>query len=71
MIRQFIQKTELAKRYFPSLTPHSARHKLMWLIESDQHLMQQLIATGYTRNVRSFSPKQVGYITDTFGEPWG
>jgi len=70
MKHSFISKTDLAVAYFPHLDPHSARHKLMGLIESDTTLLPRLQDSGYRHMSRQFSPRQVDMIIDRYGSPW-
>lgn len=71
MRNTFVSKTDLALAYFPHLTAHSARNKLMSLIR-DTHtdLMDRLNATGYRPLQKDFSPRQVSIIIDHFGNPF-
>jgi len=70
MKRTFISKTDLAVAYFPYVNEHSARHKLMGIIDSDAKLMESLSQSGYIRTSRQFSPKQVDIIFDHLGNPY-
>lgn len=66
----FVSKTDLAVAYFPYVNQHTARHKLMELITADSSLVAKLMATGYTKLCRMFSPKQVELIMEKFGNPF-
>ena len=67
----FVSKTDLAVAYFPHLTAHSARNKLMSLINTMcGDLPEQLRSTGYTNRCKDLSPRQVELITDRLGNPF-
>ena len=70
MKNTFINKTDLAIAYFPYVNEHTARHKLMALINDDHDLMQSLIACGYRTLSRAFSPKQLELIYERIGNPF-
>ena len=70
MRNTYISKTDLAVAYFPYIDVHSARHKLMGIINSDDRLLPLLIDTGYQNSNRQFSPRQVELILDRLGNPW-
>ena len=71
MRNSFVSKTDLAQAYFPFLTPHSARNKLMSLIRSSNcDIMGKLRSIGYFDRQREFSPAQVAIITDYLGNPF-
>lgn len=71
MKKTFVSKTDLALAYFPHLTAHSARNKLMALIRSAKNdLLDRLRATGYTDLQKDLSPLQVDLIMECFGNPF-
>lgn len=70
MKHSFVSKTDLAVAYFPYVNQHSARHKLMELINDDHELITQLRSTGYTKLSHMFSPRQVEMIIQKYGNPF-
>ena len=71
MRNTFVSKTDLALAYFPHLTAHSARNKLMSLIrDTSTDLMDRLNATGYKPLQKDLSPLQVSIIIEHFGNPF-
>ena len=67
-IRQY-GRTELAQLYFPHLTPQAAWRKLRsWLIINPQ-LRNYVCSLSDCGRGRTFTPKQVGVITEELGEP--
>ena len=57
-------RTELAKCYFPHLTPDAAWHKLRsWLRENPS------LAHLYMKRTRTFTPAEVSLIFSELGEP--
>lgn len=67
-IRQYTKK-ELALKYFPESTPHTAVNHLMAWIRRCVPLWGELNAMGYHPNSKSFTPRQVKSIADYLGEP--
>ena len=71
MKNTFVSKTDLALAYFPHLTAHSARNKLMSLIRSDRcDLIGKLREAGYSNLQKYLSPLQVEMIISRFGNPF-
>ena len=64
-------KKELALCYFPNALPRTANNHLMTWINQNGELLKQLVATGYSKKSKSFSPRQVELITDFLGTPDG
>lgn len=62
-------KTELAVLYAPDIKPHSAVNRLNKWITLNKPLIAALRRTGYKKNARRFSPKQVKLIFHYLGEP--
>lgn len=63
-------KKELALMYFPnSTTPHAAVNHLMAWINRCVQLKGALIAMGYRKNDKFFTPRQVAEIVAQLGEP--
>ena len=58
-------RIELAKLYFPRLTPTSAWRKLKGWMEVNPELRQILHSTRF----RTFTKKQVEQIVETLGDP--
>lgn len=71
MLNMFISKSDLAQAYFPYIDRHSARHKLIGLINADPQLLDSLYALGYKTYSREFSPTQAQVIFDKLGDPFG
>ena len=64
-------KKELALCYFPNSLPRTANnHLTMWIKRNDE-LVKQLDATGYRKNSKSFSPRQVELILQFLRTPEG
>lgn len=65
-----VTKKELAYLYFPSATnPHSAVKRLMAWINNCEELHRSLVAIGYVKNRRWFTPREVRLIVEYLGEP--
>ena len=62
-------KSELAEAYAPYLAPGSALNRLAHWIELNTPLSQALAQTGYRRNQRLFTSRQVALIFEYLGEP--
>lgn len=62
-------RTELALAYNPALAPQAAWQKLKYWIAYNKDLSTALAKTGYTPQLRSFTPKQVALIFEYLGEP--
>lgn len=62
-------RTELAQLYNPEVASETAWRRLRaWILKSPG-MMERLMAAGYKRGQRVFTPKQVGIIVDGVGEP--
>jgi len=70
MRNTFVSKTDLAQAFFPFISPESARHKLMQLLNDDTSLMKKLKKNGYAPTSHNFSPAQVELIVGKYGNPW-
>ena len=64
-------KKELALCYFPNSLPRTANNHLMTWINRNDELVKQLDATGYRKQTKSFSPRQVDLILQFLGTPDG
>lgn len=62
-------KQELAMLYFPDSDPRTATCHLMRWINRNPTLIQELKATGYYRNSKYFTTRQVCTILDYLGDP--
>lgn len=63
-------KKELALMYFPDTSdPRIAVNHLMSWVKRCTPLMEELMSTGYQKNSKYFSPRQVGIIVNYIGEP--
>ena len=62
-------RTELAQRYFPTLSPQVAYRKLQSWIDYYPNLRQRLTAAGYNPRGRMFMPVHVQMIVEAIGEP--
>ena len=67
-IRPYTKK-ELSLMYFPNSTPRTAAKHLMAWITRCTALARQLEATGYEKNSKTFTPRQVRLIVEHLGEP--
>lgn len=67
-IRTYTKK-ELSLMYFPDSTPRTAVSHLMAWINRCTPLREQLLAMGYRKTDKAFSPRQVRTIIDLLGEP--
>ena len=62
-------KSELAEAYAPYLAPGSALNRLAHWIDTNTPLSEALAQTGYRRNQRLFTSRQVALIFEYLGEP--
>lgn len=62
-------KQELALLYFPDSDPRIATNHLMRWINRNPTLQRELKDTGYYRNSKYFTTRQVCAILDYLGEP--
>ncbi|RHR58797.1 DUF4248 domain-containing protein [Parabacteroides sp. AF17-28] len=61
--------TEFALLYFPDCTPEMA-YKRMWVwIRTSRGLKEKLIAAGWVRFQKLYTPKQVACLVEHLGEP--
>ena len=67
-IRTYTKK-ELALMYFPESNPRTAVNHLMAWIQRCTPLWNELLAMGYHKLSKAFTPKQVKAIIDYLGEP--
>ena len=68
IIRTYTKK-ELALMYFPESNPRTAVNHLMAWIHQCDPLWEELLAMGYHKTCKAFSPKQVKAIVEYLGEP--
>ena len=64
-----LSKSELALTYFPQSNPSDAVRTLMKMVDYCKELHQALLATGYKKTQRFFTPKQISLIYAYLGEP--
>lgn len=62
-------KSELAEAYAPYLCPNAALNRLAHWIKLNAPLSEALAQTGYRRNQRLFTSRQVALIFEHLGEP--
>ena len=62
-------RTELAQLYNPEVASGTAWRRLRAWIRKSPGMMEKLMAAGYKRGQRVFTPKQVSFIVDGVGEP--
>lgn len=62
-------RTELAQLYNPEVAPETAWRRLRTWIKKSPGMVENLLASGYKRGQRVFTPKQVCIIVDGVGEP--
>ncbi len=67
-IRSYTKK-DLALRYFPSATPHTAVNRLMSWICRCQPLTAALAMQGYRKTSKWFSAREVRLIVEYLGGP--
>lgn len=60
---------ELAIRYAPDLTPHSASKRLTKWVFLNKELYERLLQLGWTKGVHLLTPVQVNAIVEFLGEP--
>lgn len=60
---------ELAILYAPDLTPESAAKRLSTWVQINPTLLTALEASGWRKGQRVLTPRQVGVIVDSLGEP--
>ena len=68
IIRTYTKK-ELALMYFPESYPRTAVNHLMAWIHQCDPLWEELLAMGYHKLSKAFTPKQVKAIVEYLGEP--
>lgn len=64
-----LQKSALARLYFPELAPHQACNRLRRWIVRCEPLHEELFRCGYSPCQRVFTPRQVRLIVHYLGEP--
>lgn len=62
-------KKELALMYFPDSTPGTAVKHLMVTIRRCDMLWDELLAMGYNKRRKTFTPREVRAICDWLGAP--
>ena len=62
-------KSELAEAYAPCLSSNYALNRLAHWIDRNALLSEALAQTGYRRNQRVFTSRQVALIFEYLGEP--
>lgn len=60
---------ELGVLYSPALTPAAASRRLKTWVMANRRLIRSLTQTGWNRNQRILTPRQVGCIVTVLGEP--
>lgn len=61
--------TQFAQLYFPEATPEAA-YKRMWVwIATSRGLKEKLIAAGWVKFQKLYTPKQVACLIEHLGEP--
>ena len=66
---QGMRKTEMARAYFPNVTPENARRNLLRWIAMNPELQERLQQSGYHKEQRYFTPGQVSILYEILGEP--
>lgn len=64
-----MKKKELARLYFPGSEEKQAVNKLNGWIKNCPDLVKELEATGYSKNSKTFTPKQIALIYYYLGDP--
>lgn len=64
----FLFKYDLAREYFPGVTPATARRLLHRELQHNTRLWAELQATGYRPSQKRFTPLQVQIIFRYLGE---
>lgn len=68
-VRGAMGVTEFAQLYFPDCTPEVA-YKRMWVwIATSRGLKEKLIAAGWVKFQKLYTPKQVACLVEHLGEP--
>ena len=67
--RQAMGVTEFALLYFPESPPETA-YKRMWVwIRTSRGLKEKLLAAGWVKFQKLYTPKQVACLVEHLGEP--
>ncbi len=67
-IRAYTKK-ELALMYFPDSQPRTAVNHLMAWVRRCTPLWNELEQTGYYKDSKAFTPRQVRLVVEYLGEP--
>ena len=62
-------KSELAQAYAPDIDGRSALNRLRYWIDFNKDLSRELLISGYRRNQKVFTVRQVELIFHYLGEP--
>ena len=62
-------KSELAQAYAPDIDGRSALYRLRYWIDFNKDLSRELLISGYRRNQKVFTVRQVELIFHYLGEP--
>ena len=69
LVRGAMGVTQFAQLYFPEATPEAA-YKRMWVwIATSRGLKEKLIAAGWVKFQKLYTPKQVACLIEHLGEP--
>ena len=69
MTRGGYSKSAVACSYFPDVDPNTARRNLNNWIKVNETLIQKLMAAGYRKRQRYYTPLQLSILYDVLGEP--
>ena len=68
-MNRYYTKKELALLYFPDSSPRTAVCHLMSWINRCKPLADDLATTGYDKNTKGFTPRQIRMIVEHLGAP--
>lgn len=69
MNRRFYKKIEIARLYYPGITPQQARRRMRQNIMRLPGLLAELRLVGYDERSRYFSIAQLDILMRHFGKP--
>ena len=67
--RGAIGVTEFALLYFPDCTPEIASKRMWVWIRTSRGLKEKLLAAGWVKFQKLYTPKQVACLVEHLGEP--
>lgn len=61
-----ISKSELAMKFFPNVSPHTAVNRMMNWIKNDEELYAELLQCGYRPRQKLLTPRMQRIIESAF-----